>query len=180
MVYILSQVFVVIATFLIGLTFFKKDKTSIMLLCILYCVFYGTHYLMLGALTGALMTLISAIRNVWFYINAKRSRQNSEWVLMILFLITIISGMTSYQDIFSMVSISASLMSTYSVWQDDVKKYKIIALVVSVCFIVYAVHIGSVFAIITELFLFAVELIAVIKIFREGSKNRRIKQLIEL
>ena len=68
------------------------------------------------------------------------------------------------------VSLTASLLSTYSIWQDNVKIYKFLAIPVSVCFIIYAFHIGSVVAIITEVVLLITEIVALIKVYLENKK----------
>ena len=36
---------------------------------ILYSLFYGIHYLLLNALTGFLMNMVSIIRNIVFYVD---------------------------------------------------------------------------------------------------------------
>ena len=88
--YFLSQLFVIIATILLGTTYFVKNKKNILGLCVLYCIFYGTHYLLLNAITGAFMTLISLIRNYIFYINSKKNRKNNKLILMVLVIIAIV------------------------------------------------------------------------------------------
>lgn len=171
MSYLLSQIFVILAIIILAITYFLKDKTKILILCLIYCIFYGVHYLLLGAITGAMMNLVSLIRNYWFFRNSKNNKKNSKLVLIILLLISIIFGIITYKDMFSIISIIASLISTYSIWQDDVKLYKILAIPVSICFTVYAIHINSLVAIITELFLLITEVIAIIKLYFNKLKN---------
>ncbi len=174
--YIVSQLFVVIATLCIGSTYVCKNKKTIMFLCIIYGIFYGTHYLLLGATTGFMMNLVSITRNIWFYINAKRKKKNSKFVLIALIALGLVSGIMSYQDGFSIVSISASIMSTYSVWQDDVKTYRFLALPVSACFIIYGLHINSLFSIVTEILLLIIEIIGVIDLFVKGKKKLELEE----
>ncbi len=166
-VYIVSQILVLIAIAFLGATYLVKDKKTIMFLCIIYCIFYGTHYLLLGAITGAVMTAISAARNVWFFVNAKRDVDNSLFTLILFVGVAIVSGITSYQDVFSIVSIVASCISTYSVWQHNTGIYRWLAIPVSVCFIIYAIHINSIFSLITEFGLLIVEIIGVIRYNKE-------------
>jgi len=168
--YLLSQIFVIIATLILGITYFLKDKVKIMVLCLFYCLFYGIHYLLLGAFTGTMMNMVSFIRNFWFFQNSKKNKKNSKLVLIILFAISIISCIFTYKDIFSIVSLIASILSTYSVWQDNVKLYKILAIPVSICFLIYAIHINSIFAIITESILLLMEVVALIKIHIDKKK----------
>ena len=169
--YILSQVFALLATIFIGCTYFVNDKTKVLILCLLYCVFYGTHYLLLGAMTGFLVTLISFIRNIIFYINSKKRRKNSKIILGSLILISIISGIFSYKSIFSIITIIASIISTYSVWQDNVKLYKILALPVGLCYLLYGIYINSYASIITEGILLITVIVGITKMYIKINKN---------
>lgn len=161
--YVYSQILVVISTVFIGCSYLAKDKKNIMLLCVIYCFFYSGHYLLLNAYTGALMSLISAARNIWFYLNAKKKRNNPKFSLLLFLLLAVIFGAVSYQDTFSIISIMASLLSTYSIWQKNVKLYRILAVPVSICFIIYAIHINSFLSILTECILLVVEIVGIIQ-----------------
>ena len=149
--YVLSQILVLISSAFIGISYFAKTKKNIMLLCVIYCIFYSSHYLLLKAYTGMLMSLISAIRNIWFYKNAKKNINNNNKTLLLFVTLAICMGIYSYQDWFSIISITANVLSTYSIWQDDVKKYRLIAIPVSLCFIIYAIHINSILSLIMEI-----------------------------
>lgn len=165
--YLLSQICVIISVIILGATYFLKDKVKILILCLVYCIFYGIHYLLLGAITGSLMNLISFLRNLWFYRNSKKSKKNSKVVLYVLFLISCVFCIISYSDVFSLISLTASLLSTYSIWQDNVKIYKFLAIPVSICFIIYAFHINSVVAIATEIVLLVTEIVAIFKMYND-------------
>lgn len=86
--YVLSQVFVVFAVITLGFSYLSKDKKSIMILVTMTSLFYGGEYLLLGAFSGVAVNIISIIRNSWFYLNAKNSKENSVLVLIILSLMT--------------------------------------------------------------------------------------------
>ena len=160
--YLLSQIIVIIATVFISFTYFIKNRKKFLIVFILYSMFYGMHYLLLGALTGFLMNMVSIIRNIIFYKWEIKKKKNNKNFLIILFLIIIIFTIFSYKDIFSLVSMSASIISTYSIWQKNPKVYRILAIVVSICFIIYAIHIKSLFAIITEVILLFAEIAGLI------------------
>lgn len=168
--YLLSQICVIISIILLGSTYFFKSKEKILGLCLVYNVFYGIHYLLLGAVTGTCMNLVSFIRNLWFYRNSKMNKKNSEAVLYTLFIISSVSCIFTYDDVFSLVSLTASLLSTYSIWQDNVKLYKFISIPVSICFIIYAVSLNSVVAIVTEAVLLVTEITAIAKLRIENKK----------
>jgi len=164
--FVLSQILAVFATISIGCTYFVNDKVKVLIFCLLYCIFYGTHYLLLGAITGFLVTLVSLIRNIIFYINSKKNKQNSKVLLIILIIFALISGLFSYKNIFSLLPIIASIISTYSVWQDDIKKYKYLALPVGVCYLGYAISINSYASIITETILLITVIVGIKNMYR--------------
>ena len=157
--YLLSQIFVIIATLVVSITYIAKSRKKILLCLIFYNLFYGIHYLLLNAITGSLMTLVSIGRNVFFYYNHVKEKENGITVLIIIYIIIIGFGIYSYQDIYSLVSMSASMISAYSAWQKNVRLYHYLAVVVSILFIIYGIHIHSLFAVITEAFLLLVELV---------------------
>ena len=159
--YLISQILVIIATIVISVTYVAKSKKKILIFFIIYNLFYGIHYLLLNAYTGFFMNLVSIGRNVFFFYNNSKEKENSKSILVILYLIIIGLGIYSYQDFYSLISMSASLLSTYSIWQNDIKKYRYIAIFVSIEFIIYGLHINSAFAVITEVFLLFVEFIGV-------------------
>ncbi len=159
--YFISQLLVIIATFSIAITYVSKSKKKILIYFIIYNLFYGIHYLLLNAYTGFFMNLVSIGRNVFFFYNNKRNKENGIMILIVLYSIIIALGIYSYQDFYSLISMSASLLSTYSIWQNDIEKYRYIAIIVSIEFIIYGIHINSIFAIITEIFLLFVEIIGV-------------------
>lgn len=169
--YFLSQIFVIIASVFIGFSYQAKSKKNVMLLCVIYCVFYGIHYLLLGAYTGMYMTLISASRNIMFYYNAKKGKRNKLGFLLFFVGIAIVAGVYSYDDFFSILSMFANILSTYSIWQDDVYKYRRLAIPVSICFILYAFRINSIFSIVVECILLIVEVTSIIGIKYEKKEG---------
>lgn len=169
--YLLSQLLVIISTVILALSYLSKSKKNVMLLCVLYCIFYGIHYLLLGAYTGLTMTTISGVRNIWFYNGERKNKSNNIYSLILFVLVSIISGIITYQNLFSIVSIFGNITSTYSVWQKNIKKYRILAIPVSICFLIYAIYLKSVFAIITETFLLIIELLSVYNLKKESSEK---------
>ena len=159
--YFMSLMLVIIATIIISVTYIVKSKKKILIYFIFYNLFYGIHYLLLNAYTGFFMNMISIGRNVFFFYTDSKGKENGKVVLILLFSIIIGLGIASYQDFYSLISMSASLLSAYSIWQSDVRKYRYIAMIVSVLFIIYGIHIKSLFAVITEVFLLFVELIGI-------------------
>lgn len=166
--YIVSQVFVIFAVLTFGFSYLTKDKKKIMILVTMTSLFYGVEYFLLGALSGVAVNIISIIRNVWFYINAKNNKKNSVWILIILSALLVILGIITYTNIFSIIPIVATIMFTYSVWQDNNKVYKYMAVPMSIMWIVYNFICGSILGVIAESVILIFEIVGIMRYEKQG------------
>lgn len=166
--YIISQCFVILAIMFLGISYLVKDKKTVLFLGMLCSLFYGLEYLLLGAISGLLTNIISILRNVWFYNNSKKKKKNSIWVLIVLAIITIISGLFSYASWYSILPIIATILFTYSIWQDNIKHYRYLAIPISLMWIVYNYCYFSIIGVISECVLLIFEILGIIKHNKKG------------
>ena len=82
-----------------------------------------------------------------------KNRKKDYVILIILYVISIISAIFTYNGILSMMSVVATMLYTYSVWQKNTKVYKALGIPIGVLWIVYNVYIFSIFGIILEVVL---------------------------
>ena len=76
--------------------------------------------------------------------------------------------------------IVASIIFTISVWQKNIKVYKILGLISSVLSLVYYIYIASIFAIILEVVLFIFMLVTSIIYFKkERNKTVKTEEIVE-
>ena len=161
--YLLSQIFVIIAIVSLGISYLCKDKQAVLILCIVYAVFYGGQYLLLGAATGAAMSAVSMIRNIWFFRNARAHRKNDVWVFLMLCLTAAAFTAVTFGGVISLVPLCATILFTYSIWQDNIRTYKLLALPTSACWIFYNAWVGSALGLAAELCLLSFEVAGVIR-----------------
>lgn len=157
-VYLVSQLLAAAAIVSLGLSYLCRDKQAVLILCVVYAVLYGGQYLLLGAMTGAAMSAVSILRNIWFFLNARAGRKNGAGVFLILCLTAAASTAVTYDGPVSLVPLCATVLFTYSIWQDNVTVYKWLALPVSAGWIFYNIAAGSVMGTVAEFFLLAFEL----------------------
>jgi len=155
MAFIISQVFVCLCYLFLGLTYVIKKRTLILCFSLTALLFNGLHYSLLGAWAGVGVVCIAVVRNVLFLIQQKIKALDKyvidDWIILIFLLI--ISGITAiwtYDGLLSLFSIFASVIYTISVWQKNVKVYKILGIISGLVNIVYFIFINSIFGIILE------------------------------
>ena len=154
--YILSQVFTIIMYILLALTYYAKDRKKVLYLSFLSIIANGIAYIFLSAWTGVAMCVVALIRNIIFLVderkNGKREKINKVdiAILVILYVITIISTVFTYEGVLSLLSVFATGVYTYSVWQKKTNIYKLLGIPVGILWILYNIYIMSIFGIILE------------------------------
>lgn len=154
--YIVSQVFTVIMYILLAMTYYVKDRRKVLIIHFIATLSISIAYILLGAWTGLAMCIVVIIRNIIFLLdekkNGKRDKVNKTdiIILIVLYTISIISAVFSYDGIFSLLPVAATMLNTYSVWQKDIKIYKLLGIPTGILWILYNTYIMSIFGIILE------------------------------
>ena len=154
--YILSQFFTITMYLILVLSYQSKKRSHILVLSLLSQVTCGIAYILLEAYTGLAMCIIALIRDVIFMIdenkNGKRDFITKKDVifLIILYLLMIISTVFTYQGLYSLLSVIATMIFTYSIWQKNTKVYKLLGIPVGTFWILYNLYVKSIFGVILE------------------------------
>ena len=170
--YIISQIFTIISYLFLASTYYVKKRKSVLILNCIVQVSFIAAFLFLRAWTGLVMTVIALIRNIIFVIdenkNGKREYINKTdiIVLIVLYTISIVSAVFTYEGFFSLLSVFATMLYTYTVCQKNIKTYKLLGIPTEVLWIGYNIYIKSLFGIVLELIMFGVCCIGYIKEIR--------------
>ena len=163
-IYIASQVLTIAMYVTLAITYYLKDRKTILIINFLGCVLIGSAYLLLSAYTGALMALIAIIRNVIFLIDEKKNGKSEKItkketaILAFIFLLIIAVTIPSYNGFLSLLSVFATSLYSISVWQKKTITYKILGIPIGILWIFYNIYVMSLFGIILEsvILLFAI------------------------
>lgn len=154
--YILSQIFTIITYILLGVTYYAKDRNKVLVLSFLSLIANGIAYIFLNAWTGLAMCIVALIRNIIFLVDEKKNgvkdknNKTDIIILVILYIILIISTIFTYEGALSLLSVFATALYTFSVWQKKTNIYKLLGIPIGVLWILYNIYIMSVFGIILE------------------------------
>ena len=170
--YIISQIFTIISYFFLASTYYVKNRKSVLTLNCIVQISFIIAFLFLRAWTGLVMTVIALIRNIIFVIdenkNGKRETMNKTdiIILVVLYIVSIISALFTYEGFFSLLSVFATMLYTYTVCQKNIKTYKLLGIPTEILWICYNIYIKSIFGIILEIIMFGVCCIGYIKEIR--------------
>lgn len=154
--YIVSQIFTIIMYGLLAITYYLKDRKTILIVSFLSVVANGIAYVLLNAYSGLAMCVVAVIRNVVFIIdenkNGKSDKMNKKdiMILIAVYIACIVSAVFTYEGVFSLLSVFATMVYTYSVCQKDTKMYKMLGIPVGVLWVGYNIFVKSIFGVILE------------------------------
>ena len=154
--YILSQIFTVLMYVLLAITYFLKDRKKILMVGFASLIANALEYIFLFAWSGVATCIFALIRNIIFLFDEKKNgksdtiRKKDILILIILYIILIISAIITYDGFLSLLSIFATMIFTYSVWQKKTIIYKFCGIPVGILWIMYNIYVMSLFGIILE------------------------------
>lgn len=154
--YILSQIFTIITYILLAITYYAKDRKTVLTISFLSLIANGLAYAFLNAYTGLAMCVIALVRNIIFLVDEKKNGKQDNItkkdviILIGLYIISIISAIFTYDGPLSLLSVVATMLYTYSVWQKKTNIYKLLGIPIGILWILYNIYVKSIFGIILE------------------------------
>lgn len=177
--YIISQILVVFGYICLGLTFATKDYKRMLIFNFGYLLLVLSAYFLLGAYTGMAMLAVAVVRNVIFMFRNKKQNVKSPLDITILvFLLTALAVVAAftYDGFLSLFSMFASMVYTISVWQRNRRTYRLLGIFSTALWVVYNVHVYSIFGIILEVTMSITALIFFIKDIKNTKTSINLKQ----
>lgn len=145
-----------------------KNKRNLLLRQVIYTFFILIEFFLLNAYIALFVSLISFFRSLIFYYYNKKGIILSKWYIyfiMFLFLLTILF---TYKNVLSLIPIFIGITYTLSLQLKNVRRIKIICLVLSFLWIIYYLFINAYISIITRV----IDIIAIIySLIKKDFKN---------
>lgn len=154
--YIWSQIFTILMYVLLAVTYYAKDRKKVLVFSFLSLIANVIAYILLNAYTGIAMCIVALFRNIYFLVDEKKNGISDKIgkkdiiVLIILIIAILISTIFTYEGFLSLLSVFATTIYTYSVWQKKTLVYKFCGIPVSILWILYNLYIKSIFGVILE------------------------------
>lgn len=158
---IIAQIFGIVGLIFVFISIQNNNKNKILFFQILANLFYGLQYLFLRALSAALMCFSSLIRCVIFEKYSKRRKGIPFFVLLFFVLLNIILGIVSFINIYNIIPVIISILYTYGIWQNNLKLFRIISVVVAIAWSFYNYFVGAYVALFGTFFELLSALIAI-------------------
>lgn len=119
--FILAQIIGGIVLILTVISIQFKTKEKILMCQIIANLLISIQYFLLDALTGGVVSIINVIRCIIFYFYKKKNMKPSIIFLVVFIITAVVSGILTWQNIFSIIPIISAIVFTYGLWQDDIR-----------------------------------------------------------
>lgn len=181
-IYILSQVFTILMYALLAWTYFLKDKRKIVIVSALSLVANIIAYVLLGAWTGLAMCVVAMLRNLYIlweekkYGKREKLEKRDYTFLAIVYLGIILATIPTYEGFLSLLSVFATSIYTYSIWQKSIKIYKFCGIPVGLLWIAYNAYVRSIFGVILEGILLIASIIGYVMELKKSNSTTKPQQ----
>jgi len=154
--YLASQILTIIIYICLCSTYFFKSRKKILVLNVVAHNIQIIAFLLLGGLTGAAMNAIYVARDLFLVADEKNNQKSDKitkrdiGVLICFIILILVMTIFTYDGWASLLSVIATIISTFAVWQKSIKVYKLLGIPVSGAWLGYHISLKSIFAIILE------------------------------
>jgi len=154
--YLASQILTIIIYICLCSTYFFKSRKKILVLNVVAHNIQIIAFLLLGGLTGAAMNAIYVARDLFLVADEKNNQKSDKitkrdiGVLICFIILILVMTIFTYDGWASLLSVIATIISTFAVWQKSTKVYKMLGIPISGAWLGYHISLNSIFAIILE------------------------------
>ena len=148
---IIAQAFGFIGFIISLLAFHKKKKEKILRNMILSNIFDLIHYLLLGAYSGCITKLLAIFRNSFVILKDKFKTLSSNIFLYIFILLYVISGIWTFENIWSIFPIISALIYAVAIWKGNELTLKEAAFIGYFLWLIYNILVSSVSGILSNI-----------------------------
>ena len=161
---LIIQLFGVLGSLFMVLSFWQKNKKNMLIFLMFDNLFYIVQYILLGALSGAIVNVIGFFRVLLFRKIEKNNNSKSNLILCIILLLYIVSGIFTYSGINSLILIFVSIFYSFVLWQDKPSQIRIGSIIMLLIWCIYNIGVGAYASAIFDGILFILAFISFIKI----------------
>ncbi|NLX94079.1 MAG: YgjV family protein [Clostridiales bacterium] len=149
---LLAQIIGFVAMTLIVLSFQQKTRKGILMMQLIAEAFWVLHFGLIGAYTGMALNILGVVR-CYVYANRETKKwANSETIPYIFFTLSIITGILSWTNAYSLLPMAAVCITSFVLWSKKAHIIRYFSYPGCICWLIFNIASGSYAGIVTELF----------------------------
>lgn len=144
---LLAQVFALLSSLCLLISFWQKKRIKILFFQILDSTFDIIQYALLGAYTGSLISLLGATRAYTF------TKTNNKYFLFLFLSLYIIASLLTFNGLISFIPLIAALIYTIVTWNKKEKNIRLFSILVFILWFIYDILVKAYVSSITDIVL---------------------------
>lgn len=142
----------------------KKNKDQILIYQIIYTTLFSIQYLLLSALSGAVINAIATVRTIIFYKTQKNDENVNNNTSFYIFLVILgISGYFTYNGIYSLLPIICSLITIIVTWFGKASVIRCSWIFLAPLWFIYDYVVGSMPGMVSDILMLVSAVVGVIR-----------------
>ena len=135
---ILSYVFGILGILVSFIIYQQKTRGGLLVSKLIGDVIWFVHYVLIGAYTGAAISIIAMVRELVFMHREKKWANSPLWLVLFLVL-SALSGVITWKNVFSIFPCVASALAVISFWIGKPRLSRILAYPITISMLTYNV-----------------------------------------
>ncbi len=164
------MIFSILAFVALVLSICIKDRKKSLSVQSLNCFFEAVYDFIIGAITGAFLSIINVIRTFIFMQSEKISKKIYVLVLMIFEGIVIVNCIYTWNGYISLLPTIGTIIRTYCLWQTNMKLVRISGITTGVFYGLYYSYYHSWFLVMGDMIIL---LTSIMSIYKNDVKNKK-------
>lgn len=149
---IFAQMIGFVAMMLIVLSFQQKSRKGILMMQLIAETFWVLHFGLIGAYTGMALNMLGVVR-CYVYANRETKKwANSEAIPYIFFALSIVVGILSWKNMYSLLPMAAVCITSFVLWSNKAHIIRYFSYPGCICWLIFNIASGSYAGIATEVF----------------------------
>lgn len=170
--FIVAQIFGFIAYVFIFLSYQREQKKDFLKTQIFSNLFFIAQYILLGAWSAFTSSSLSICRTLCYYECDKKEKKPSVWMLVVFVIATILFGMATYCELYSIIPIIICCLYAYSTWQGNLKVTYSIGIFAAALWICYNYYVGAYVAVAGSIMELVASIIGLTKLTKTSKESR--------
>ncbi|MBR3803671.1 MAG: YgjV family protein [Clostridia bacterium] len=164
---IIGQIVGFVAMAIIVFSYQQKSHKNILVFQMVSGLLFTLHFFLIGAYTGCVSNLIGAFRSM-IYANRDKNKFTGFKLWPVIFsIIFTVSGIMTWDNVFSVFPIVAMVASSVVLWIDSPKINRAFSMPTSACWLIYNIPTRSFAGIATEIFVLSSIVVGMIRLDRK-------------
>ena len=176
--FLASQIVGVFAFSLYLVSYWQKDRRTLLTLSVIECILFAIQYFLLGSMTGAIINLVGILRSSTFMYKDKNNFMKSYTMPSVIHLLYFLNAIFTWEGYITLIPTIASFMKCHTMWQNNTKTIRRNGIPIQILWLIYGIYLNSYVSIFFQIVLIISIAVAIVRL--DVLRGRKIKYNVKI